>query len=293
MISVLIPTYNLVCVRLVEELLRQMSRLNIDGEIIVADDGSSNLSTIADNSKIEQYDNCRFIVNPKNIGTARNRNLLMREAKYPHLLFLDSDTFPTSDDFLKNYLDAADKADVVVGGLRYSPDAIKYVNPLRLKYGYQREIRTAEQRALRPYDSFLSSNFMVNRKVAETIRFDESFDRYGHEDTLFGVSLRLAGMSILHIEAPVYHNDTDTSEQYLEKTRIAIQSLTMHYEELRGHSHLITWFERLSFLKLTGLVGLVYKYFRSPIEANLQGKNPILFLLDVYKLSYMCRVFSL
>ena len=113
MISVLIPTYNFVCVDLVEEILRQMARLDIIGEIIVADDGSSNMSTIAANSKIEQYDNCRLIVNPKNIGIARNRNLLMREAKYPHLLFLDSDTFPTSDDFLKNYIEAADKADVV------------------------------------------------------------------------------------------------------------------------------------------------------------------------------------
>ncbi len=288
MLSILIPTYNHVCLGLVREVVGQASQAGYDYEVIVGDDGSTNLRMVAENSKIDDIDGCRLIVTGKNIGIARMRNMLMNESKGDYMLFLDSDVMPASKDFLQKYVDATkSKTDVVVGGIMYRQDGS--ISPLRLKYGIEREQSTAAQRKLRGY-SFISSAFMLSRKVAEAIRFDESFDRYGHEDTLFGVSLKLAGMQITHIDAPVFHDNTDTSEEFVEKTRVAIQSLIMHYDELRDYSRLAQIYEKTKKLHLTHVIGMVYKYFRRQMEKNLLSAKPSLRILDMYKLSYMCRI---
>ena len=293
MLSILIPTYNHKCVELVFELTRQIEALGIDAEIVVADDGSTDMNVVAENSIIEDIDGCRYIVNVSNIGIAKTRNLLMRSAKYDSMLFLDSDVFPKNDDFLLQYLRHAQDADVIVGGLDYRRGDKALSNPLRLRYGVAREVVSPERRALHPYDSFLSSNFMVNRKVADTLRFDETFDRYGHEDTLFGISLKLTGRSIAHIDAPVYHDDTDSSEQYLEKVRVSIQSLCMHRDELVGCSRLLRTYERMDALHLTGTARRVFRHFKSQMEKNLLSQKPSLFLLNIYKVAYMSSVMKL
>ena len=117
MLSVLIPTYNHECVLLADEISAQIDAAGLDAEVVVLDDGSTDMKSLADNSVIEQIDHCRYVVLPTNIGIARSRNRLMDEAKGDKLLFLDSDIWPKSDDFIVRYLEASDKADVVVGGI--------------------------------------------------------------------------------------------------------------------------------------------------------------------------------
>ena len=64
-LSILIPTYNNVCLELVRDLQAQASILSSENdfeyEIIVADDGSTDKNTIEKNSEINGLDNCRYI----------------------------------------------------------------------------------------------------------------------------------------------------------------------------------------------------------------------------------------
>ncbi|MBQ2322123.1 MAG: glycosyltransferase family 2 protein [Bacteroidales bacterium] len=293
MLSVLIPTYNHDCVVLVDEIVRQIDELGLEAEVIVVDDGSTDMNILAENASIEQTDHCRYIVSPNNVGIARTRNKLMDEARGDILLFLDSDVFPVREDFLRLYLDASHDAEVVVGGIDYRRGKDAVANPLRLSYGISREVRNVTRRQEAPYAAFISSAFLISRKVASAVRFDETFDRYGHEDTLFGADLQKAGLSILHIDNPVYHDNTDSQETYLSKVRIAIQSLNMHSDKLDGSSRLLSLYERIERLHLTGLFSSFFRVFRSRMEANLLGPRPSMFVLGLYKISYLCCVMRL
>lgn len=292
-LSILIPTYNHDCVLLVDAMEEQISELGIEAEIIVLDDGSSDMRVLAENASIEDMDHCRYIVSAVNRGISVTRNSLIDAATGDHLLFLDSDTYPESEDFLTRYIAAADDADVVVGGLQYRTGDEQVSNPLRLLYGKRSECKTVRQRECHPYEAFLSSNFMISKEATKKIRFDETFDRYGHEDTLFGAAIQQAGLSIKHIDDPVFHDDTDTSEQYLSKVRIAIQSLSMHADLLRGHSRLLKLYDMLESVHLTKATYSIFGHFRSAMEKNLTSKHPLMPVLMLYKISYLCGVMKL
>lgn len=65
-LSILIPTYNNVCFELVKTLQAQTALLSdFEYEILVADDGSTDLSTITANRKINEIENCRYIEREK------------------------------------------------------------------------------------------------------------------------------------------------------------------------------------------------------------------------------------
>ena len=51
-LSILIPTYNDRCVRLVDSLRQQTEAVGITYEILVGDDGSTDAAVIADNQQI-------------------------------------------------------------------------------------------------------------------------------------------------------------------------------------------------------------------------------------------------
>lgn len=293
MLSVLIPSYNHDCVVLVDELVRQIDELDLDAEVVVVDDGSTDMGILAENASIESMDHCRYIVSPCNMGIARTRNKLLDEARGDKLLFLDSDVFPARPDFLKLYVDAAREADVVVGGIDYRRGKEAVANPLRLRYGLRHEVKSARRRSRDPYEEFLSSSFLISRRVADVVRFDETFDRYGHEDTLFGASIQKARFSVAHIDDAVFHDNTDTSEQYLSKVRIAVQSLSMHADKLEGHSRLLAAYEKVDALHLSRLFCSFFRAFRAPMERNLLGRHPSLLILALYKLSYICGVMRL
>ena len=78
-LSILIPTYNNVCFELVKTLQAQAALLSdFEYEILVADDGSTDLSTITANRKINEIENCRYIEREKNVGRSAIRNFLAK-----------------------------------------------------------------------------------------------------------------------------------------------------------------------------------------------------------------------
>lgn len=125
-LSILIPTYNNVCLELVRDLQAQASILSstndLEYEILVADDGSTDKNTIEKNREINELNNCRYIERKENIGRAAIRNFLAKEAKYLWLLFLDSDLKLDNSDFIRNYM--LSKGNVIVGGLKIGGNPI-------------------------------------------------------------------------------------------------------------------------------------------------------------------------
>ena len=288
MLSILIPTYNCLCLKLVEELTRQAASLKTDYEIVVVDDASTDADIVLENNQIATLPHCRFVRLDSNIGISRMRNRLLQEAKYQWLLCLDADVCPSDSDFLKRYADAIGKANVVCGGLLYRQDNGRNINPLRYRYGITCEAQTLDERQTNPYQSFKTSNYLINKELAQQIAFDESFVGYGHEDTLFGKMLQQLGEPILHIQNPVYHDDTDTAAEFLAKTRRGIDNLRTHATDLQGYSRLLLTYNKLKRWRIVWLVLLGYKLLRRPIERNLLGNNPSMKLFGFYKLGYLC-----
>ena len=152
MISILIPTYNKVCVPLVEAMRHQVQQLQIPFEILVVDDGSS-AEIQAENRRIEAWENCYYRILPQNVGPARIRNVLADQAHYPYLLFMDADTMPASSTFLRSYWEQRMKGGIVCGGFIYERTNTPAMCPLRYQYGIQVEERSAEERNRQPYSS--------------------------------------------------------------------------------------------------------------------------------------------
>ena len=151
-LSILIPTYNNVCIELVRSLQAQASLLVSSGnspadssvsssgnssgifkyEILVADDGSTDKATIEGNRLINTLPHCRYIEREKNVGRSAIRNFLAKEAQYPWLLFIDSDLHIDNPLFIENYSQAA--GDVVVGGLKIGGNPCQWAHNLRYRY---------------------------------------------------------------------------------------------------------------------------------------------------------------
>ena len=288
MLSVLIPTYNYDCRKLVEEVCRQAEQLQIPYEILVADDGSAE-DTKKRMREINQWPSCRFLEMERNVGRAVIRNVLARKASYPYLLFLDADAGIVSSAFLKEYLQQANESSVVYGGVVYPDDLPPVGRRLRYYYGIRREQLTLAQRKREPYRKFNSINFLIFRDLFMKVLFDESFVTYGHEDTYFGLQLRKQDIPIKHIDNPVVHYNQDTDEEFLRKTRTSVRGLYDKRKLLEEVSGLLHILKRLNTCHMVTFSAFWFRLFHKKLERNLSGrKNPSIRLLSVYKLGYLC-----
>ena len=167
-LSILIPTYNDVCCQLVNDLQSQAAALGIDYEIIVADDGSTDETVLHQNRTINALPCCRLLERGMNSGRAVIRNVLANEARYPWLLFIDSDMTVCRTDFIERYISTV--GDVVYGGL-----VIRHTTRqnLRARYELSRASEhTLERRRQSPYHDFHTANFMIRRDLMLTHPFD-------------------------------------------------------------------------------------------------------------------------
>lgn len=285
-ISILIPTYNHACVELVGTLQRQASLLPVSYEIIVADDGSTDVSTIEANRTINDFTNSRYIERPENAGRAAIRNYLARQASMPWVLFIDSDMVVCRDDFLCRYVETADQQAVWDGGITVGGDA-KLLNR-NLRYRYERaaeHLHTAERRQQAPYRDFHTANFMVPRSLMDRCAFDLRFRHYGYEDVLFGKQLQQQGVPILHIDNPLSFEVFEANGQFLDKTEEGLRTLFQFRSELDGYSRLLDRSKQLPrapFMLAHRLLG--------PLVRRLLERYPVLPLFTFYRLCYFMSI---
>ena len=275
MLSILIPVYEETVLRLVSELVRQGRALEVPFELIVLDDGSSKEIKKA-NQAIVQIPEVIYENLPKNLGRSAIRNRLGTLAKFPYLLFLDCDSYPTNENFLKTYLKNLAPDTVLVGGTAYVKTTPKG-KELHWLVGSQREVTPAEQRALHPHHGFSSFNFVVPNNVFKKIKFDDTINGYGHEDTLYGWSLKKSGVAVMHLDNQLIHLGLDDATDFLEKRRTAIRNLLILQKRYTiMDTRLLRTYARLSKMGLRPVVVGLFGVFESLILRNLQSSSPSL-----------------
>lgn len=284
-VSVLIPNYNNVCVELVRVLQQQAEALGISYEILVADDASPMKEKIGENEAINALPHCRYIVKETNSGSAATRNFLGAQSQYPWLLFLDCDIAIPDDRFLGRYV-TDDHEGVVNGGIRITDDDGLRHN---LRYLYEKAAEpahTAEKRQANRYQEFRSTNFMIERRVFETCRFDERFTRSGYEDVLFGKMLKQQRVSVTHIDNPVMMTEFEGNADYVRKIERSLRTLYAFRDELRGYSRILTFDSGIHVAAVRGLIRLWHRLFGNLERRNLCGERPCLKLFNLYRLGY-------
>lgn len=283
-ISILIPTYNHVCVELVSTLQQQASQLPISYEIIVADDGSTVASTIEANRIINDYTNSRFIERPKNAGRAAIRNYLANQASKPWLLFIDSDMVVRRPDFLRSYVDTLDEQAVWDGGICVGGNASLLKKNLRYQYERANEqLHTVGRRQQQPYRDFHTANFMAPKQLMTEHPFDLRFRHYGYEDVLFGMTLETHQIPIYHINNPLSFEVFEDNDQFLSKTEEGLRTLYAFRHELKAGSRLLQHVEHLGWL--LPLLRL-YHQATNKLERRFLLRHPSLFVFSLYRLGY-------
>lgn len=290
MLSILISVYNYDCRPLVSALYAQAQALKRPYEILLLDDCSS--TYVAENRTLERFGTVVFYQNERNRGLSASRNKLASLAKHPYLLFLDADAMPPDDLFLQRYTETLDDSEVLIGGICYSETRPADSQLLRWVYGHGREASTARQRQQQTLR--LSFNFVLRKDIQIRFPFNEHIQDYGHEDTLLGIQMQQNGVLITHIDNPMIHMGLEEGSVFLTKSLIAaekcLRQQVFQQKEVVQEIKLFRSFQRVKSLRINGLLSLFYRIFHTGMKRHLLGKHPSLFIYDVYRLSYLCRM---
>ena len=295
MLSILIPVYNFDCVVLVRALHSQCKALDIQFEILVLDD-TSNLFK-QENRKINELEKCQYIESSTHFGRAKIRNELGKRANFENLLFIDSDALVNTPNFIQKYIENKDKAEVVIGGMKYSKHPPKE-NTLRWHYGSKREFIPAKIRNEFPYKSLISFNIMLKKSVFINHPFDEGTidiekSGYGHEDTLLGLELKSNNIPVLHIDNQLIHDYLETNEGFIANSLIAVEKYEYNPQfkkkEVVEQIKIYRVFENVKSFRMVGLLNFIYLNFGDLIKKRLLKSNPSIRLFDLYRLSYLAN----
>lgn len=300
-LSILLPSYNNVCVSLVQALQRQADALRgkLDKpfryEIIVADDGSTDAACIDANRVIGDMLHCRYLRMEHNVGRAQIRNVLISESCGDYVLLIDSDLFLCDDNYLYKY--ATSTADVVYGGTRIGGEGLVMVDNEantehlkgNLRYIYEKKAEPSHRavfRQLRPNQEISVCNLYARRDIMEAHPFDSRFKAYGYEDVLFGKRLAESGIEVTHIDNPVLINEFEPNSVFVKKTEEAILTLCRFEQDLEGYSNLKTKVAVLGRCIPLSLFRLWHRIMKNKEKRNLTGPKPSLMLFKLYKLGF-------
>lgn len=300
-LSILLPSYNNVCVSLVQVLQRQADALRgkLDKpfryEIIVADDGSTDAACIDANRVIGDMLHCRYLRMEQNVGRAQIRNVLISESRGDYVLLIDSDLFLCDDNYLYKY--ATSTADVVYGGTRIGGEGLAMVDNEantenlkgNLRYIYEKKAEPSHRaafRQLRPNQEISVCNLYARRDIMEAHPFDSRFKAYGYEDVLFGKRLAESGIEVTHINNPVLINEFEPNSVFVKKTEEAILTLCRFEQDLEGYSNLKTKVTTLGRYIPLSLFRLWHRIMKNKEKRNLTGSKPNLLLFKLYKLGF-------
>lgn len=291
MLSILIPVYNYDVQKLVHELHRQCTLLNLGFEIICMDDDSS-ASFKNLNRSIATADHVKYEELQQNIGRSSIRNKLAGQAQYEWLLFMDCDSEVVSADFIKNYVHNIDNTDLLYGGRIYAAQPPVNKNEfLHWLYGSEREVKSAEERAKNPYASFMTNNFMIRKDLFLAVKLNEEIKGYGHEDTLLGIELKKRSARMKHISNPLLHAGLEPADEFISKQKQAIKNLAWLIRHGFADTE-IKIYRYFLFLKKTGLKPLYLRWMKKREEKYIQqlkSEHPDLKMLDRLKLFYLAQ----
>jgi len=247
MLSVCIPVYNFDVTKLVSNILKQAEVANIEIEILIGDDSSTNKYN---NPNLDDGAKVKYIFNEQNLGRSKNRNNLATKAKYDYLLFIDCDAQIKSKSFLSFYIASiVKKQEVVCGGTAYTKKNQDRNHSLHWKYGTKVEAKSIDERKKYPNKSFSSFNFLINKDLFLSIKFNENLTKYGHEDTLFGYELKKQNIIITQIDNPLIHTGIEENKVFIKKSVIGIDNLIYIIKNIENSERLISDIKLIEFYK--------------------------------------------
>ena len=289
-LSVLIPNYNTVCLPLVRRLQSLLESAAIPYEIIVADDGSTDMQTLEANRPIASLTNCQYLIRPENVGRAVIRNILAQTAQYAFLLYIDSDLTIISDQFIRRYVDCLNENTTVIdGGVSIQGDQIQNLSGKNLRYLYEKAEEpnhTAACRQASPYQHLHTANLLIRKELILQHPFDERFRHYGYEDVLLGKVLHQHQVPITHIDNPLGFCTFESNPDFMAKTEEGLRTLNQFRHDLRGYSRLLTFVSGIHISLILSLIRLWHRLFQKAERRNLCGSRPSLLVYKLYRLGY-------
>ena len=285
MISVCIPVYNTDVNLLVRTLYKQASAGSDPFEIILLDDDSADIETKQENEKLAGIPNVRIFENEQNKGLSATRNKLAESARYPYLLFIESDAEIVREDYWQTYISFCTSNSACFGGCVYSDSLPQTEFILRWKFGKQREEGVGKY--------FSCFNFLIPKDIFCKYPFSEKLNSYGYEDSLFGITLQHNNADIKFIDNPLLHTGLDISYTYLEKVESSIRNLiTIEplLKEIKKEKRIRLLKLYYSIQYLSYPIALLFRLLKKVLLLNLRGNNPSLKILDFYKLGYLCNL---
>ena len=143
----------------------------------------------------------------------------------------------------------------------------------------------------------MTNNFLIERNTFESVLFDEQLTTYGHEDTLFGFELLKRGVTITHIDNPIFNGDIEDNCTYLRKTEEGLVNLSTICKNLNNDAQFIASVRLLEYYysiqnSFTLLViRSIYRIGQPIIRKRLESGYGSLKLFDFYKLGYFDQQF--
>lgn len=294
MISICIPIYNKDVTRLVKELHKQADEQDIPFEILLIDDASTELQAKQRNRELLNLHNITYEELPENQGRSAVRNLFVSKASYPYLIFIDNDARVYTSDFVSKYLRQRTPGVICYGGCEYD-QVVDDEFRLRWLFGVNREAISIAKRQENPDMYFSTFNFLIDKRVLLLESFNESIKGYGYEDVLFRINVLKQGYHITQLDNPLVHEGLMSGSEFLKNVRFSLEKLLLllsHTEDkasLVNSIKLLTVYNRIKKMKLVKLVSFLFCTLQKYLIQNLEGKNPRLFLFDLYKLGYICN----
>jgi glycosyltransferase involved in cell wall biosynthesis len=295
MLDICIPVLNYDVTTLVYSLHRQCTNNCIKFRILIFEDGSTT-EFIKINKAIESLPDILYFVYSENIGRSAARNFLINKSTENFLLFLDCDSRVDNDNFISNYLKNTEY-NVVCGGTKYVPEQKQAKGSLRYKYGIGREMIPAAKRNDNPNSAFAANNFMISSEALKKVKFREFLKAYGHEDSLFGYELKINGFNIHHIDNQVIHAGIEDNSDFLKKTEdgiknlLIIESSDLVDRTFTNEIRIIKFYHKLKKLHIVWAPSILFSLFKNKIKNHLLfSHNPCLFLFDLYKIGYYCKL---
>lgn len=297
MLSILIPIYNHDVHKLVKDLVRLCDQSQLEYEIICFDDHSA-IEVHNHNYELAKIPHVQYKRMEQNKGRSAIRNLLVKEARFENLLFIDCDMQIINDHFIERYLSVLQDAPVIFGGSGYTKYRPKNKHKLlRWKYGKEREMIHPKIRNRKLYLSLKTCNLLIKKTVFSQISFDEKLHGYGYEDTLFGIELCKQKVRLLHIDNPLLHHEKgiEETESFLKQTFEAIKNLyqLIQKEEIKNYlteMPIVKYYHLEKKLKLEKITLAKFKLFKPVIIKNLNSSNPNLRLFDFYRLGLLLQI---
>jgi len=291
-ISVLIPVYQHNPSVLIKELYKQLSETPVLFEIRVLDDSSQTNYYEEWSAPLHILPNVSVNRLIENKGRAEIRNILVEQALYNWVLFLDADTHPCMDSYIQQFIPfLSESIDAVCGGTAYRNSMNDSAHSLRWKYGKAREEKSAEQRNKCAFKHFTINNLLIRKNCLVKFPLDISIKEYGHEDTLLGMVLERNGVRIKHIDNFVYHDGLDPNEVFVTKIIQSVYTLVDLYknDKLTDDTKLIQLYKTIHSIRLDGIFLVLVKPVIPSIYKNLTSKKPFLLLLDILKIWHFIK----